>query len=342
MPITIHDVARKTNLSVATVSRALASSDLVAHATRERVLAAAKQLGYHPNRAARSLVTGKTGNFGVIVPDLNNPFYPNILKGAQSRAHECGHSILVADGDEDPAAEESLVHVMAKQVDGVIICAPFASDESLRKLAETTSLVLINRSLPGIPAVLMDFLGGMTAVVDHLVELGHRRCAFLNGPSISWSARERRRGIRAAAQQKGLEFVEFGPFEPKYDGGIEACDHALNSGFTAIVAYNDLMALGVLSRLAALGIRVPQEMSVVGFDDVLYATMCAPSLTTVTVPMEAAGSAAVDLLLERVRTGDKSRDAAHHQKLPTRLIVRGTTAAPMAGAAQRSTLAKTA
>lgn len=327
---TIRDVARKTNLSVATVSRALASSDLVARATRDRVFAAAQLLGYSPNPAARSLVTGKTGNLGVIVPDLNNPFYPNVVKGAQARAHQCSHSIFVADGDEDPAAEESLVQMMAKEVDGVIVCAPFASDEALRKLSDQTSLVLINRSLPGIPAVLMDFGDGMMQVIRHLAALGHRRCAFLNGPSSSWSACERRRGIGDVARKDALEMVELGPYEPKFEAGFSATDDAVKGGFTAIVAYNDLMALGVLRRLATLGIRVPDDMSVVGFDDVIYAAMCAPALTTVEVPMGAAGRAAVDILLGRCPTLSTQGPPAAvvRNTLPTRLVIRASTAPP--------------
>jgi LacI family transcriptional regulator len=341
LSVTIHDVARKAHVSVATVSRALALPDLVADATRARVLAAAKLLGYQPNRAARSLITGKTGNLGIIVPDLGNPFYPNILKGAQSCAHQSSHSVLLADSDEDPAQEEALVRTMAKQVDGIVICAPFASDARLLKMAELTTLVLINRSLPGVPSVLMDIAGGMTQAVAHLVSLGHRRCAFLNGPNIAWSTRERRRGMRAAAATQGLNFIEFGPFEPKFEGGLEGADVALKQNVTTIVAFNDLMALGVLSRLAACGVRVPQDVSVVGFDDLLYATMCAPALTTVAMPMEAAGSAAVHLLLERVGSEQPERNnSGNRHKLPTKLIVRGTTAAPSARGTKVESAAK--
>src|SRR5947199_8480729 len=127
MPVTIHGVARRAQVSPSTVSRALSASHLVRGTTRERVLAAAKELGYQPNPAARSLITGRTGNIGIIVPDLDNPFYPSVLRGVQARAHQSGYAVLLADSGEDPAAEQNLVHTMAKQVDGVIVCAPFAS-----------------------------------------------------------------------------------------------------------------------------------------------------------------------------------------------------------------------
>ena len=156
MTTTIHDVARRARVSVTTVSRALTQPDLLRSTTRERVLRAAKALAYHPNRAARSLITGKTGNIGIVVPDLSNPFYPGVVRGVQLRAHQAGYAVFLADSNEDMNAEENLVHAMAKQVDGVIVCAPFASDAALRRLRETTSLVLVNRRAGDIPAVLME------------------------------------------------------------------------------------------------------------------------------------------------------------------------------------------
>jgi DNA-binding LacI/PurR family transcriptional regulator len=325
MPVTIHDVARRAQVSPSTVSRALSASHLVRGTTRERVLAAAKELGYQPNPAARSLITGRTGNIGIVVPDLNNPFYTGVLRGVQARARQSGYAVFFADGEEDPVAEESLVRAMSRQVDGVVMCAPFSSDAQLRTLAGTTSLVLLNRRLRDVPAVLMDSAGGMRQVVDHLVALGHRRVAYLNGPNIAWSNRERRRGLRAAAARARMTVVEFGPFEPKFEGGVQAADLALAGGVTAIMTYNDLMALGVLSRLADRGVAVPQEMSVVGFDNLLYAAVCAPPLTTVAMPMEAGGRAAVDLLLGTVDGTDDG--AGPYRELTTNLIVRATTAA---------------
>jgi LacI family transcriptional regulator len=325
MPVTIHDVARRAQVSASTVSRALSASHLVRGATRDRVLAAVKELGYQPNPAARSLITGRTGNIGIVVADLNNPFYTGVLRGVQARARQSGYAVFFADGEEDPVAEEALVRAMARQVDGVVMCAPFASDAQLRALAGVTSLTLLNRRLRDIPAALMDSAGGMQQVVEHLAALGHQRCAYLNGPNSAWSNRERRRGLRAAATRAGVTIVDFGPFEPKYEGGVQATDLALAHGVTAIIAYNDLMALGVLSRLADRGIAVPHEMSVVGFDNLLYAAVCAPPLTTVAMPMEAGGRAAVDLLLTGIEGAEDGTGL--YRELSTNLIVRATTAA---------------
>jgi DNA-binding LacI/PurR family transcriptional regulator len=328
MAVTIHDVARRAKVSVSTVSRALAEPHLVRQSTLERVLAIARKLDYHPNPAARSLITGKTGNIGIIVPDIANPFYPSVLRGVQAGAHQAGYSVLLGDSEEDPAAEEKLVHTMAKQVDGVILCAPFGSDARLSRLANITSLVLVNRRLSGVPAVLMDVASGMRQIVSHLADLGHRRCAYLAGPRNAWSNRERVRGLRDAARSHAVQLVEIGPLEPKFEGGIDGTDRAIDAGVTAIVAYNDLMALGVLSRLHARNVRVPEDISVVGFDDVLYATMCAPPLTTVSMPMEAAGRAAVDILLQRRNAGPSTPGRRANTQLATRMIVRSTTSRP--------------
>jgi DNA-binding LacI/PurR family transcriptional regulator len=324
MPVTIHDVARRAQVSPSTVSRALSAAHLVRGTTRERVLAAARELGYQPNPAARSLITGRTGNIGIIVPDLTNPFYTAVLRGVQARARQSEYAVFFADGEEDPVAEEGLVRAMARQVDGVVMCAPFSSDVQLRALAGLTSLVLVNRRLREVPAVVMDSASGMRQVVDHLAALGHRRVAYLNGPNGGWSNRERRRGLRTATARAGMEAVEFGPFEPKFDGGIQGADLALAGNVTAIIAYNDLMALGALARLADREVPVPQRMSVVGFDNVLYAAVCAPTLTTVAMPTEAAGRAAVDLLLGAV---GGTEDSTGHRELATNLVVRASTGA---------------
>jgi LacI family transcriptional regulator len=324
VPVTIHDVARRAMVSPSTVSRALGSSNHVRGTTRERVLAAARELGYRPNPAAQSLITGRTGNLGIVVPDLGNPFYTGVLRGVQARARAAGYAVFFADSEEDTAAEASLVRSMARQVDGVIMCSPFASDAQLNALSTATSLTLLNRRLRGVPSVVMDSAGGMRQVLAHLAALGHRRCAYVNGPKSSWSNRERRRVLHSVAPRHHLDFVEFGPFEPKFESGPQVADLALASGVTAIVAYNDIMALGVLSRLADRQVAVPQEMSVVGFDNLLYAAVCAPPLTTVAMPMETGGRAAVDLLLTNLGISDGDRGESH-RALTTTLIVRSTT-----------------
>jgi DNA-binding LacI/PurR family transcriptional regulator len=336
MNATIHDVAEAAGVSPSTVSRAFTMPDLLRADTRERVLAAAKRLGYQPNRAARGLITGRTGNIGVIVPDLSNPFFPAVLKGAQARARESDYAVFLADAEEDPVLEEELIRAMAKQVDGVVICSARASATALTSMARDAELVLLNRQVSGVPAILMDSAGGARQAVDHLAALGHQRLAYLNGPSSSWSNKARRRGLKTRSAALGLEVVDLGPFPPTFEGGLMAADLSLAAKVTAVLAYNDLVALGVLSRLGDRSVDVPKDVSVVGFDDIPMAQMSAPSLTTVAMPSERAGRLAVDVLSGRIGDQLREQDAAARHALPTSLIVRSSTAPPPRAARRRS------
>jgi DNA-binding LacI/PurR family transcriptional regulator len=323
--VTIREVARESGVSISTVSRVFTMPGLVSEPTRERVAAVASRLGYHPNRAARGLITGRTGNLGVIVPDLGNPFFQGVLRGAQARASETDHWVFLADSQEDPRAEHELIVQLAKQVDGIVLCAARMAVPELEELAAATRLVLINRRAAGAPSVLMDYAGAAQQAVDHLIALGHRRIAYLNGPQGSWSNRERRRVIRATAEKNDLELAEFGPLAPTFDGGVHAADLAHSARVTAIVAYNDLMAIGVLSRFGDRGVLVPGQVSVVGFDDIEMAAMTTPALTTAAMPKSEAGRAAVDLLLGLL-AGEPGSQHTDTVELAGQLIVRGSTA----------------
>jgi DNA-binding LacI/PurR family transcriptional regulator len=328
MAVTIHEVAKRADVSVSTVSRAFTMPDMVNAATRRKVLQVAEELGYQPNRAARGLVTGKTGNIGVVVPDVANPFFSAMLKGCTARAREVRHVVFLADAAEDPRVEAEVVGAMAKQVDGVVLCSPRMQPAHLARLVGTTPLVLVNRDEAGLPAVLMDSADGARQALEHLAALGHRRIAHLAGPPASWAGDQRLRGVRAAATANDVEAVELGPFPPTFQGGVQAADLALARGVTAILAFNDLMAVGVLNRLASRGVAVPRDISVVGFDDIEMSSMTTEPLTTVRMPMEAGGRAAVDLLLDGLDAADEPDAAPAHRWLPTQLIVRSTTAPP--------------
>lgn len=323
MRATIRDVARDAGVSPSTVSRALSMPGLVNPVTRERVLRAAQRLGYEPNRAARGLITGRTGNVGLIVPDLANPFFPSLVKGVQAKAREADYAVLLADTDEDPAAESDLVRVLAKQVDGLILCSPRGREEDIRSLAATTTLVMVNRRFGKLPSVVFDNADGMRQAVAHLQALGHRRVGWVGGPRSSWSNRDRLRALQAATAAAGMELFVAGHFPPQFEGGIAAADLIIASGVTAVIAYNDLMALGLLDRLRNRGVDVPRDISVIGIDDIQMSAMSSPTLTTVSLTKEQAGRAAVDLLLALLEQPDGVRNV--RRELPTQLLVRGST-----------------
>lgn len=323
---TIHDVAEAAGASISTVSRSFHMPELVRPQTRARVLETAAALGYTPNRAARGLITGRTGNLGLIVPDIANPVFPALIKAAQARARARDYSVFLADTEEDPDAELQLIRAMAKQVDGVIACSSRMSESKLREVAGLTSLVLVNRRSPGVPSVSMDMRGGMQQAVEHLYALGHRRCVYLAGPRPSWSNRQRQKALRAAADGLGMAATMLGPFEPSYEAGLRAADQALAEEPTAIVAYNDLIALGVLARLADRGVAVPKDVSVVGFDDIQMAVIASPPLTTVSAPTAVVGRVAVDLLLGP--GAGQAGDGRQAREIKTELRVRGSTGPP--------------
>jgi DNA-binding LacI/PurR family transcriptional regulator len=324
MAVTIRDVAKAAGVSISTVSRALAAPEQVADATRTRVQDVARSMGYRPNRAASGLITGRTGSIGLVVPDLENPFFGSVCKGVQARARAAGYAVFIADTDEDPMVEAELVASLAKQVDGIILCSARGSDAAVAALAADGPMVLVNRRLAGIPSITFDNADGLRAVMDHLVALGHRRIAYAAGPANSWSNRERTEAFRGyRSQTHELDLIELGNFPPFFSGGTQAADLAIASGATAIVAFNDLVAVGLMDRLRQRGLRVPQEISVAGFDNVPVSTLVWPNLTTVDFPRIQMGRVSVDILLDIVL--NEARLDHPVPDIPVSLVVRQST-----------------
>lgn len=325
MAVTIRDVAAVAGVSISTVSRAMSDGTLVRPDTRQRVIEVAAELGYQPNRAARGLITGRTGNIGLILPDLTNPFFPGVVKGVQARARQADHAVFIADTDEDPQAEFGLVKELAKQVDGVLLCSPRMSERQLRSVLGLGPLVLLNRRVYGIPSVTIDSADAIRQAVEHLTALGHDSVAYVAGPKGSWSNRERLRALRRAVPQAGMRLIETGRTAPTFEGGLAAADAVLASGASAVVAYNDLVALGLVQRFAASGVAVPDDVSVIGFDDIFVAAMATPGLTTLTMPNQQIGQAGVELLLQLMNQPDQRRLT---RELTSTLKVRQTTGPP--------------
>jgi LacI family transcriptional regulator len=321
--VTIKDVARLAGVSQSSVCRALTGPDRVRPETRERVERAAEELGYQPNRVARSLITGRTANIGVVLPDLANPFFPSVVKSIQTRARAFDYAVFLSDTDEDPAVEVPAIRALAMQVDGFLLCSPRAPDDDLRSFAGGKPIVVLNRRITPFPSVTADSADGMRQAVAHLHALGHRNVAYVAGPRTSWSNRDRLRGLRAATAAREMNLAEVGSVAPTVDGGAAAADLVAAAGVTAVLAYNDLVALGLMQRFHARGIRVPEQLSVVGFDDILVAGLIGPPLTSVAIAKEQIGRVGVDLLLELMAGPD--RDSTARRVLPTQLIVRGST-----------------
>jgi LacI family transcriptional regulator len=321
---TILDVANAAGVSVATVSRAMQPDGPVRASTRELVLAVADRLGYQPNRAARGLVTGRTMNLGLVVPDLLNPFFAAIAKGTQLTARGRDLSVFTVDTDENPADEITAVRSLAKQVDGIVLCSPRIDDASLRRLQEEIQapIVLVHRRMTGMNSVHASLDEGMQQAFEHLVGLGHEVIAHVGGPRASWLGDRRAAAIRAAAGRTGISVIDLGHVEPQFEGGIRAAESVRSSDATAVIAYNDIVAFGLVSRLAERGYSLPGDLSVIGCDDVSLSAMTNPRLTTIRLPKFDAGRVAVELLLEA------DHNEPREISLGSELIVRASTAAP--------------
>lgn len=327
---TIREVAAAAEVSIATVSRALSNPDLVAPHTRDRVLGVTRELGYRSRSTARpqSPVT-----LGLVVPDIENPFFGQVAKGVQARARAAGCLVVVCDVEEDPVIERAVLEQVADGVDGLILCSPRGTDGDVRRSVGDLPTVVANRRIDGFPAVLADEAHGMRSVMRHLVALGHRRIAYAGGPQISWSNGRRSEAVHTISAEEAVEVVDLGSFAPYLRGGLGAADQAIAADVTAVVCFNDLLALGVLDRLIQRGVRVPEEMSVSGIDNVDASTYVRPQLTTVDSARLRMGRTSVDLLLDILR-GD---EPASPQLLPTELIVRDSTG-PVPEAVRESAL----
>jgi DNA-binding LacI/PurR family transcriptional regulator len=324
--VTLQDVAREAGVAVSTASRALSFPERVNVATRERVQAIARELGYRPNRLAQALPTGRTGMLAVLVPDITNPHNFGLVRGAEAQARAAGSTLVIADTQGAPELEAAHLDRLSSSVDGFVLASSRLPDGELRTLAERSPVVLFNRRVEGLASLVTDALDGSRQVVEHLVALGHRSLAYLAGPSAAWSDRERWRALSEHAAAAGARIVRCGPFDPTLDGGPAAADVGLASGATALIAFNDLLAIGVLRRLGERGVAVPGEVSVVGYDDIFGSDFCAPPLTTVAGPVDEAGRTLIDVLLA-------GREPVPAITLPTHLRVRASTGPPSAAGA---------
>jgi LacI family transcriptional regulator, repressor for deo operon, udp, cdd, tsx, nupC, and nupG len=334
---TITDVAAEAGVAASTVSRSFTNPARVNQHTRAHVLDVAARLGYAPNPVAQALESGRSNTVALVVPDIANPFFVGFVKGAERTLASSQRTLVLADGRESAVAEEAVVQRLHRAVDGFVLVASRMDDDALRRAAGLAPVVLVNRVTAGLASVVADYVGGAEQIVSHLASLGHRRLVVLGGPSGSWSAARRWTGVRVAADRHGVTAVRLGPFQPTFAAGAAAADAALAEGSSAVVAHNDLLAMGVMARLAQRGVQVPEQVSVVGFDDIFGAALCSPALTTLAERAEESGALAVEALLE----GGPSVGPGHPpQVTPTHLVVRGSTAQAAAagqrGAATRS------
>lgn len=321
MAPTLTDVARTAGVALSTASRAFSDPDRLGSATRRKILAAAQELGYVPRSAEPGSQPSDTATVAAVVPDIANPVFSRFVKAAQSRGRESRTTVVVADTDYDQDRERETISGLRARVDGIIVHSSRLDGAEILDLCGATPSVLVNREVAGGDCVIADSTQGLRQTVDHLDALGHRRIAYVQGRSDSWSNQHRVGLVRRLADEYGLELHLLGWHTETVDGGTAAAARVLAGGATAAIAHNDLVALGLLAGARALGVRVPDDLSVVGSDDIPFAALSDPGLSSIATPMDRAGTLACEIL---GRAGAE-RTAPRVVRLPTHFVVRGTT-----------------
>jgi len=337
-PVTIKDVARQAGVSVATVSRVLNGSPTVNPALRRQVLTTVETLKYRPNRLARNLRTNTTKIIAFVVPDIQNPFFISVARGIEEVAFREGYTLLVCNTDDDPQREASYFQVLSDEaIAGIVVCS---SDERLghieaRKLLNRgMALVAVDRRLENAPvdSVLSDNFGGSRLAVSHLIQCGHRRIGLIAGPDRFAPGRERRLGYEQALLDHDLpverELVKVTNFKAATAETATAELLGLPQPPTALFVCSGNSALGALRAIHRCGLSIPQDISVVIFDDLDWEEAYNPPLTAVAQNTRLLGITAADLLLRRIR-GDK--ETPQERRLPTSLVIRGSCAPPTNG-----------
>ncbi len=345
--VTIRDVARESGYSASTVSIVLNSAPLsryIPSETKTRIETAAKRLGYRPNPLARSLRSQRSNIVGVMVFDITDPFCTPILRGLENALYQASYLSLLADAHNEPHRfERYLEMLLDRRVEGLIVIANWLVTD-IKLLADLTErqvpTVVAGREfeLEKVSTVSVDNEGGASLALEHLYRLGHREIAFLRGPKALNSSGQRWKGIRNFAQCAGLtldpkrvaELPESLDANSSFEAGAHLTGELLRRGkpFTALMAFDDVTALGALRALKKKGLRVPEDCSVIGFDDVAQANLSVPSLTTVRQPMEAMGAISAGIVLEAIKVTSQTRDIPIvRRKIPAELAVRESTRA---------------
>jgi LacI family transcriptional regulator len=328
MSATVSDVADKADVSVATVSRVFNESGRVREATRERVIEAAQALDYVPNQAARSLKTRETQTIGVVLPDMHGEFFAEVVRGMDSVAHEYGYHLLVSSSHGDAGEVQSVLDTLRGRADALIVLWPHSDASFLDDIASSGPPLLL-LSAPdgpdGVSRMAVDNRGGAYAATTHLAEHGHDRIAVLTGPEANAEARDRLAGYRQAIHNAGAvsdpNLVFAGDFSRESGAALAHDVLACRPRPSALFAANDAMAIGALRTLRREGVDVPDDLALVGFDDIPTAQYVSPSLTTVRVPMRTLGREGMQRVLNLLSpaSGDTSSPT---QTLNTELVVR--------------------
>lgn len=324
MARTLTDVAKRAGVALSTASRAFSEPDRLGPETLRKVVEAARELGYEaPAPRVSEGRDTQQDTVAVLVPDVANPVFGAFVKSAQRAGWHRRLAVVLADTDFDPAHERELIEHLRQRAAGLIVCSPRLAADEVLGLCGDTPLVLVNRETDRADCVLADAQDGLRQTIEYLAALGHRKLAYVQGSARSWSNAHRVALARALTAEAGLELDVLGRQSETTAGGTAAAASVLASGATAVLAHNDLVALGIVAGARALGVRVPADLSVVGFDDIPFAEAAHPALTSISVPMARAGASAVERISAALSGPGHARPET--LRLTTQLHVRGST-----------------
>lgn len=327
----IKDIARHAGVSTATVSRTLRNPELVSQKTRDKVMSSVNQCNYRPNQMGINLRTKRSNNIVVIIPDITNPFNAGLVRSIEKKSQARGYSVLLGDTQSD---EKRIKHyagmVDSRQADGIILCSQFMPFELDGNNTAINLPPLVNANenshVKGVHKVMLDNKGAAIIAVNHLLSLGHKRIACITGPENTSTSQERLAGYKKALEQAGIEvdehFIEAGDYQ--IESGISATQKLLlqKDRPTAIFCFNDEMAIGSITLLKETGFKIPDDISVMGFDDIRFSQYVSPKLTTVRQPVEEIGRASVDMLIGLIEGNVVANDFI---AFPVELVIRNST-----------------
>lgn len=319
--ITMHDVAKEAGVSLMTVSRVVNEKEDVSPVTRQKVIEVIRKLNYRPSSIARGLATQRTGTLGVVVPDISNPFFSSIVRIAEEEAYSQDYSVFLGNTNEDPQREMAVLQSLEdNQVDGLILCSSRLEDDVLTDVLSrfpTSVLVFRERKSPEVGAITLDDVFGGEIAIKHLLETGHENIGLISGPSISLSAFGRFQGYQKALQEAGVPIREdwIRRCPPTVEAGHQVVLSLISEHpeITAFFCHNDLIAVGAIQACIDLGKRVPDDIAIIGYDDIRLAALVTPSLTTLHVPRASIGTRAMRMLLAQIYSNTTQAKEIHLQ-----------------------------
>ena len=317
--VTIRDVARETGVSPSTVSRAFSMPGRVSPETTKRIFETADRLGYHEMPVESRPSSGHKGLIAIIVPDMANQFFSDIIRSVQYECAQHDFGLLVSESRESAAVERAAFDKAVYYADGVVLASSRMPDSMIRKCAQIKPTVVTNRVIRGVSSVITDIEPGMQQAVEHLAELGYDRITYLDGPAHSWSAGMCWNAISKACADREIRLKRHWPGVPTYEGGFQMAKEYLKTPTGAVIAYNDMMALGFIAAMRKSGYDCPNDVSVIGIDDDIVGRISWPTLTTIHRSTRLLGQQAAKMLLTRFRTDVEESSACN---TPTRLVVR--------------------